>query len=74
MDDKGRVTEIEAWRSWSSRPEGARARILGNVFCPSCGVTRMAPGYSVRKLGGGIILEGECARCGHAVARVLEGE
>ena len=69
MDDRDRVAEIAAWRRWISRSEDARARILGNVFCPSCGVTEMAPGYAVRTLKGGVILRGECAQRGHAGAR-----
>lgn len=71
-DDNGKVTELAAWRKWRAIPEGAREAILANVFCPTCKVTRMAPGFTVRQDRLGFVLEGTCSKCGRPVARFVE--
>ena len=68
----GNVTELAAWRRWQVLPEGTRDRIVANVFCTGCGVTSFAPGWTIKRIGSGLILEGTCSSCGRSVARVIE--
>jgi ribosomal protein S27AE len=43
------------------------------IYCGSCGVTTIAPRYTITyKKGLGILLNGKCAKCGHDVCRVIE--
>ena len=50
------------------------ALILDNVYCAECGLTAMVEyekGIAI-ELSGDTILYGECKKCGHKVARLLE--
>ena len=58
------TTDIEAARLWKNMPESIRQLLLGNAFCPNCGVTSFASGYSLRMRDGFVLIEGRCAACG----------
>lgn len=67
------ISDITAIKKWNSIPEDIRKKLLQNVFCGSCGVTTIAPGYTItQKKGLGILLNGACSKCGHGVCRVIE--
>lgn len=67
------VSDIAALRKWNNIPEDIRKKLLQNVLCGNCGVTAIAPGYTMTyKKGLGILLNGSCAKCGHDVSRVIE--
>ena len=67
------ISDIAALRKWNSIPEDIRKKLLQNVYCGSCGVTIIAPGYTITyKNGLGILLNGKCVKCGHDVCRTIE--
>ena len=68
----GGVTELAAWRRWMQVPEDVRPRILSSAFCPRCRLASFAPGWTVRKVEYGILIEGSCAGCGGPIARMVE--
>jgi hypothetical protein len=57
---------------WATVPKWARARILGNVFCGRCRSTVEMVKFGGEEKNGDVILRGACAKCGHAVVRVVE--
>ena len=66
------TTDIEAARIWKGMPENIRQLPLGNAFCPNCGVTSFASGYSLRMRDGFVLIEGRCAACGAEIARLCD--
>ncbi len=67
------TTNLEAYRIWKSWPEERRELLLNNALCSNCGgVTSFAPGYSVRKGKWGLILQGNCVKCGGRIRRVCD--
>ena len=67
------ISDIAALRKWNSIQEDIRKKLLQNVYCGSCGVTTIAPGYTITyKKGLGIQLNGTCVKCGRDVCRVIE--
>jgi hypothetical protein len=60
---------LDAYREWKAWPESRRQLYLGNAFCPKCGVTSFAPGYTIRKDRFCLIVEGVCQTCGSEIAR-----
>ena len=67
------IAYIAAIIKWNSIPEDIRKKLLQNVYCGSCGVTIIAPGYTITyKNGLGILLNGKCVKCGHDVCRTIE--
>lgn len=69
----GNISEIEAMKKWGQIPEEFRKKLLQNVFCGECGVTAIAPGYSITgNPETGIVLTGKCMKCGKEVCRVIE--
>lgn len=65
------ISDIAALKKWNAIPPDMRARIVDNVFCSVCGLTTISD-YSVTMDRYGILLTGECAKCGQPVARFLE--
>jgi hypothetical protein len=67
--------DLDAYRIWKSWPEERRRMYLNNAFCFTCieaGTSRVAsfaPGYTVRKNGNHLVVEGRCAACGERIAR-----
>ena len=67
------TTDLEAYKIWKSWPEERRELLLNNALCSNCGgVTSFAPGYSVRKGKWGLILQGNCVKCGGRIRRVCD--
>lgn len=58
------VTEVDAWRQWRSLPAEERRILLTSAFCLNCGMTRFAPGYSVRRSRGDSWWRGRAPRVG----------
>ena len=66
------TTDIEAARIWKGMPENIRQLPPGNAFCPNCGVTSFASGYSLRMRDGFVLIEGRCAACGAEITRLCD--
>ncbi len=64
----------EADAAWAAVSHRHKTLILNNVWCSACrgGTTLVL--LSGRVESGNLILEGECERCGGAVARLVDGE
>lgn len=67
-----RIFTPKAEALWSIVPNWARERILANVFCTRCRTSVQMVDYTGTEKNGDVILEGQCAVCGHKVARVVE--
>ena len=64
------TTNLEAYRIWKSWPEERRESHLNGVYCGNCGgVTSFASGYNVKKSKWGLILQGNCAKCGGRIRK-----
>ncbi|WP_347562658.1 nucleoside triphosphate pyrophosphohydrolase [Clostridium sp. HBUAS56010] len=72
-DKVGMVSDIKALKLWSGVPQEWREILLNNVFCSNCKLTSIV-NYAVKIEKHGLILEGECAKCGKPVTRVVENE
>lgn len=57
---------------WSTVPADVKPRILKNVFCVKCRCAVEIVNFTGEEERGDLILKGQCARCGHEVARVIE--
>ena len=58
---------------WMAIPADTRAKLLANVYCGQCrGVVSIVNVKAMVKRGD-LLLEGNCATCGHEVARLVEG-
>ncbi|MGF7002548.1 hypothetical protein M2149_000937 [Lachnospiraceae bacterium PFB1-21] len=69
------ISDIKAIKKWEMIPEEVRTAILGNAFCKNCGMASFAMGYTLQYDDGlGIVIEGECAKCGERICRVVEEE
>ena len=70
---KGRgTTDLNAFRIWQSWPEERRQLYLHNAFCSNCHLTSFAEGYNIRQDAYGLIVEGNCEKCGHRIARCCD--
>ncbi|WP_227937584.1 hypothetical protein [Alkalihalobacillus deserti] len=65
------VTDLKAIKKWKQIPKNIQEKLLGNVFCSTCGVTTIV-NYSIHDDVTGIVLKGECTKCGANVARFIE--
>ena len=69
---------LEAYREWQSWPEKRWQFFLNNALCSECSragknsLTSFADGYTIRKDFYGLIVEGNCSRCGKRNARCCE--
>ncbi|WP_284641942.1 hypothetical protein [Paenibacillus silviterrae] len=61
-----------AMKQWLELPELLRKRLLSNVFCGKCLGEVTMKDYTVEVDRFGLLLQGTCATCGHAVARVVD--
>ena len=57
---------------WGTIPKAAREQILKNVFCGNCRGSVEIIKFTGEEQDGNLVLKGSCAKCGHAVARVVE--
>lgn len=58
---------------WAKIDMQHRALILDNVVCGHCRCVVEIIDYSGSIVSGDLLLKGKCARCGHDVARLVEG-
>ena len=63
----------QASKLWNAIPIDARRKILGNVFCGHCRGAVSIVNVAGTVKGGDLVLNGNCAVCGHNVARLVEG-
>lgn len=63
----------QASKFWMAIPADARAKLLANVYCGHCrgGVSIVNVTATVKRSD--LLLKGNCATCGHDVARLVEG-
>lgn len=66
------TTDIEAARLWKSYPDEAKEMWLHNAYCRKCGATSFRPGYNLRKDNFGVVIEGNCNKCGEKIARCCD--
>jgi hypothetical protein len=57
---------------WGTIPRQAREQILKNVFCAECRGSVEIINFTGEESQGNLVLKGSCARCGNAVARLVE--
>ena len=67
------VSDMKGLHKWKMIPEGVQERLLSNVFCSVCGETTIT-NYSIKDDKLGIVLEGNCKKCGRNVARFIESD
>lgn len=65
------VTDIEALRKWKEISPEIQQLLLQNVFCSTCGVTKIVD-YTLHNDRFGVVLEGKCKQCGNQIARLVE--
>jgi hypothetical protein len=68
---KGKFT-TEAALLWGGIPVAMQKRILKSALCAKCNIMVEIVNYSGTVENGDLILDGDCAFCGHAAARVVE--
>jgi S-adenosylhomocysteine hydrolase len=67
-------TSNDALKRWADLPADKRRLLLDNVWCPDCSTAVTICDFSAQVVAGkGVVLKGFCGKCGHKVARVLEG-
>ena len=66
-----RIDDITALKKWKAIPKEMQKRIIENVYCGNCKVTTIT-NYSITEDEFGIVLKGECKKCGKEVSRVIE--
>ena len=58
---------------WMTIPADTRARLLANVYCGHCRGAVSIVNVTATVKRGDLLLKGNCATCGHEVARLVEG-
>ena len=66
------TTDVEAVRLWKSYQDEAKEMWFNNAFCLNCGVASFRPGYNLRKDKFGVVIEGNCSKCGGRIARCCD--
>ena len=69
---KGNFT-VKAEAMWVAISPVTRERLIRNVWCVHCSGETGIVDFSGVVESGNLVLEGSCAACGEAVARVIEG-
>jgi len=64
---------LEAAKIWEEIPAEFQEIILDNVLCSHCRDSVRMVNYSGSVVSGEMLLKGNCAICGHDVARLVEG-
>lgn len=72
FEKKSGTIDLEAVKEWNKLPEKEQQIFLSSAFCMNCGVTTFGKGYTLRMDRFGIVIEGNCSKCGHKIARVVE--
>ena len=70
--DSPRLTK-QASKFWNAMPSHARDQILSNVYCVQCRGAVSIVNVTGTLERGNLVLKGSCAKCGHKVARLVEG-
>lgn len=65
---------VEAEQFWAKISNDFQEKILNNVFCAKCLRAVRIKNYTGQIKSGDLLLEGECSKCGHQVARLIESE
>jgi len=65
------VIDFEAAKRWNRISQKTKQFILENVFCSTCGITKLVE-YTLHNDDSGIILKGKCSKCGMNVTRFIE--
>jgi hypothetical protein len=63
----------KAAKIWAAIPVEFQEEILLNVYCSHCHDSVRIVDYSGSVVSGDLLLKGNCAICGHEVARLVEG-
>ena len=63
----------QASKFWTAIPADARAKLLANVYCTHCRSAVSIASVTGTVKRGDLLLKGTCVRCGHDVARLVEG-
>lgn len=63
--------DIAAARKWSTLPRDLQRKLIENVFCSRCHITTIVD-YDILDDKFGVLLQGQCKKCGQAVARLVE--
>jgi hypothetical protein len=58
---------------WDNIDMSQRSQILTHVFCGKCRGSVEIVDYSGSMMRGDLLLKGKCAKCGHDIARFVEG-
>ncbi len=66
------TTNFEALKKWKTMPQNERDRWLNNAFCFDFGVGSFRDGYNIRQDKYGIVIEGNCAKCGGKITVVCD--
>lgn len=64
----------EAKAVWGAIPSLVKDKILQNIWCSQCKSVATISGFTGQIVDGNLVLKGQCTKCGHAVARLIEGE
>ena len=64
---------LEAAKIWEEIPVEFQEIILDNVLCSHCRDSVRIVDYSGSVVSGDLLIKGNCAICGHKVARLVEG-
>lgn len=67
------VIDFKAAQKWAKIPKNVQEQFLKNVFCTTCSVTTIV-NYSLHNDKLGVLLKGQCKKCGKDVVRVVEAE
>jgi superfamily II DNA helicase RecQ len=67
------VLSFAANKKWLAIPAETHKKLEQNVWCSNCSDVVQITDYVVKDSGSGMILEGKCKKCGHKVARFIEG-
>jgi ribosomal protein S27AE len=67
------ITDFKAAQKWAKLPKDIQDLLVNNVFCSNCGVTTIFK-YTLQDDKFGILLKGNCKKCGTDVARLIENE
>lgn len=62
----------QAREFWMAIPADARAKLLANVYCAHCRCAVSIANVVAQVTRGDLVLKGNCATCGHDVARLVE--
>jgi superfamily II DNA helicase RecQ len=72
MEHKKEVISFEANKKWLAIPADFRKELERNVWCSHCTDVVQIVDYVVKESPPGIVLEGQCRKCGNEVARFIE--